>query len=37
VSEDVYASMREGQADAISLGEIPVRGYEQPMTVWRLA
>ena len=37
VSADVYASVRDGQADAVSLGEIEVRGYEQPMTVWRLA
>ena len=37
VSADVYASVRDGQADAVSLGEIAVRGYEQPMTVWRLA
>jgi adenylate cyclase len=22
--------------DAISLGEVPVRGYEAPMTVWQL-
>ena len=37
VSADVYASVRDGQADAVSLGEVEVRGYEQPMTVWRLA
>jgi adenylate cyclase len=37
VSDHVYASVRTGQADAVSLGEVPVRGYEQPMTVWKLA
>jgi adenylate cyclase len=37
VSADVYASVRDGQADAVSLGDIAVRGYEEPMTVWRLA
>jgi adenylate cyclase len=36
VSDSVYTSVREGQAGAVSLGQIPVRGYEQPMTVWRL-
>jgi adenylate cyclase len=24
-------------ADAVSLGDVPVRGYEQPVRVWRLA
>lgn len=37
VSADVYESARGGQADAVSLGEVDVRGYERPMTVWRLA
>jgi adenylate cyclase len=37
VSEDVYAFVRERPADAVSLGEVAVRGYDQPMTVWRLA
>jgi len=36
VSDSAYTSVREGQAGAVSLGQIPVRGYEQPMTVWRL-
>ena len=36
VSASAYTSVREGQAGAVSLGQIPVRGYEQPMTVWRL-
>jgi adenylate cyclase len=37
VSDHVYASVHDRQKDAVSLGEVPVRGYEQPMTVWRLA
>jgi class 3 adenylate cyclase len=37
VSQDVYASVRDGHADAVALGEVPVKGYDQPMTVWRLA
>lgn len=37
VSDHVYASVREGQGGAVSLGEVVVRGYEQPMTVWKLA
>ena len=37
VSDHVYASVHERPEDAVSLGEIPVRGYERPMTVWRLA
>jgi adenylate cyclase len=36
VSQDVYASVRDGHADAVALGEVPVKGYDQPMTVWRL-
>jgi adenylate cyclase len=36
VSQDVYASVRGGHADAVALGEVPVKGYDQPMTVWRL-
>ncbi len=36
VSADVYKAAR-GQTDAVSLGEIPVRGYDQPQVVWRLA
>jgi adenylate cyclase len=22
--------------DAVSLGEVPIRGYEQPMAIWQL-
>jgi adenylate cyclase len=37
VSNDVYEAAGNGKPDAVSLGEVEVRGYEQPMTVWRLA
>ena len=37
VSADVYAAVGDGHADAVSLGEIDVRGYDQPQVVWRLA
>ncbi len=37
VSANVYDVVRDGQADAVSLGEITVRGYDQPQVVWRLA
>ncbi len=37
VSDNVYEVVRDGQADAVSLGEITVRGYDQPQVVWRLA
>jgi adenylate cyclase len=37
VSNDIYEAAGGGRPDAVSLGEIEVRGYEQPMTVWRLA
>jgi adenylate cyclase len=37
VSADTYASMREGRADAVLLGEVTVRGYERPQVVWKLA
>jgi adenylate cyclase len=36
VSDDVFAAVREGKVDAVSLGEIVVRGYDQPQVVWRL-
>jgi adenylate cyclase len=36
VSADVYEAARD-QADAVSLGEVAVRGYDQPQVVWRLA
>lgn len=36
VSDSVHACVRADSADAVSLGQVAVRGYEQPMTVWRL-
>ena len=37
ISADVLAAVREGRGDAVSLGEVAVRGYDQPQVVWRLA
>ncbi|MDQ8731754.1 adenylate/guanylate cyclase domain-containing protein [Bradyrhizobium sp. LHD-71] len=37
VSSNVYAAARDGSGNAVSLGEIAVRGYDQPVAVWRLA
>lgn len=36
VSDAVHQDIG-GVADAVSLGDVPVRGYEQPVRVWRLA
>lgn len=37
ISSVVRESLGEICADAISLGEVAVKGYEEPMPVWRLA
>ena len=37
ISDDVFAAVREGRGDAVSLGEVAVRGYDRPQVVWRLA
>jgi len=37
VSGKVYDELKEGRDGAVSLGEIAVRGYEQPVPVWQLA
>ncbi|CAN5385050.1 adenylate/guanylate cyclase domain-containing protein [soil metagenome] len=37
ISAVVRDSLGEICADAVSLGEVVVKGYEQPMPVWRLA
>ena len=37
VSADVYASVRDGQADAVSLGEIDGPRLRPAEMVWRLA
>ncbi len=36
ISEAVRDALGEACGDAVSLGEVEVRGYEQPMAVWRL-
>lgn len=36
ISDAVRNAVGGACSDAISLGEVEVRGYEQPMTVWRL-
>ena len=37
ISSVVRDALGEFCADAISLGEVAVKGYEQPMAIWRLA
>ena len=37
ISSVVRDALGESCADAISLGEVAVKGYEQPMAIWRLA
>src|SRR4051812_34460754 len=37
ISDAVRAAVGEACGDAVSLGEVEVRGYERPMAVWRLA
>jgi len=36
ISQAVHDALGEACGDAVSLGEVPVRGYDKPMTVWRL-
>ena len=36
ISEAVRDAVGEACDDAVSLGEVAIRGYEQPMAVWRL-
>jgi adenylate cyclase len=36
ISATVRDALGEDGADAVSLGEVPIRGYEQPMKVWQL-
>jgi adenylate cyclase len=36
ISEAVRNALGEACGDAVSLGEVEVRGYERPMAVWRL-
>jgi adenylate cyclase len=36
ISTAVHDALGEECRDAVSLGEVPIRGYDRPMTVWRL-
>jgi adenylate cyclase len=36
ISSVVRDALGDACADAVSLGDVAIRGYEQPMTVWRL-
>ena len=36
ISQAVHDALGEECRDAVSLGAVEVRGYDQPMTVWRL-
>lgn len=36
ISSVVRDALGDSCADAVSLGNVPVKGYEQPMAVWRL-
>jgi adenylate cyclase len=37
ISAAVRDALGDGCSDATSLGEVPIRGYDQPQTIWRLA
>ena len=36
ISAAVHDALGEECSDAVSLGEVPIRGYDRPMTVWQL-
>jgi adenylate cyclase len=36
ISADVRDALDEACSDAESLGAVPVKGYDQPQTVWKL-
>jgi adenylate cyclase len=36
ISSAVHDALGEECRDAVSLGEVPVRGYDRPVTVWQL-
>jgi adenylate cyclase len=36
ISTAVREALGEDCGDAVALGDVPIRGYEQPMTVWQL-
>jgi adenylate cyclase len=36
ISDAVHDALGEACSDAVSLGEVQIRGYERPVTVWKL-
>jgi adenylate cyclase len=36
ISADMHEALGDDCRDAVSLGEVPVRGYDRPMIVWQL-
>jgi adenylate cyclase len=36
ISAAVRDALDEAGSDAVSLGEVAIRGYDRPMTVWQL-
>jgi adenylate cyclase len=36
ISSSVHDVLGKDGSDAVSLGEVPIRGYDQPMTIWQL-
>ena len=36
ISQAVHEALGDECCDAVSLGDVQVRGYDKPMTVWRL-
>jgi adenylate cyclase len=36
ISSSVREALGDDGKDAVSLGEVPIRGYDEPMTVWQL-
>ena len=37
ISAAVHDALGEECSDAVALGEVPVKGYDQPVTVWKVA
>jgi adenylate cyclase len=37
ISADMHEALGDDCRDAVSLGEVPVRGYDRPVIVWQLA
>ncbi len=36
ISSAVHDALGEACGDAVSLGAVPIKGYDQPQTVWKL-